>query len=98
MPPGAQADAGEPRPQYALGCASQMSKELGSQQLLADNALVNATWISQVRMRTPNRRLATVESQGRALGWPTRRLARATADELETVDGQPMDRPLRRDG
>jgi transcriptional regulator with XRE-family HTH domain len=86
-----------PDPQYALGRAIRMRREeLGlSQQLLADDALVNATWISHVESGRQNPSWATIDRIARALGWPTWRLAKL-ADELETADRRPTDRPLRR--
>jgi transcriptional regulator with XRE-family HTH domain len=87
-----------PDPQYALGRAIRMRREeLGiSQQLLADDASVNATWISHVESGRQNPSWATVDRIARALGWPMWRLAQL-ADELETADRRPTDRPLRRE-
>jgi DNA-binding XRE family transcriptional regulator len=86
-------------PQVALGRAIRLRREaIGlTQEALADAADLDATSIRGLERGIANPRWSTVDRIARALGLALHELARH-ADELETNDRQPTNRPLRRTG
>jgi transcriptional regulator with XRE-family HTH domain len=88
-----------PDPQVALGRAIRLRREERgiSQQALAEDAGLDPTWISHLESGRQNPAWGTADRIARALCWETWRLAKL-ADELETTDRRPTNRPLPRQG
>jgi transcriptional regulator with XRE-family HTH domain len=83
-------------PQVALGRAIRLRREaVGlTQEALADAADLDATSIRGLERGIANPTWAVADRIARALGLALYELARQ-ADELETSDRQPTNRPLR---
>jgi transcriptional regulator with XRE-family HTH domain len=86
-----------PDPQVALGRAIRLRREqVGiSQAELGLEIDLEQSWISRIESGTQNPAWGTVDRIARALGWSTSDLAKS-ADELQTQDRRPTNRPLRR--
>jgi putative transcriptional regulator len=84
-----------PDPQMALGRAIRLRREdLGiSQQALGLDVDLEQSWVSHIESGRQNPSWGTVDRIARALGWSLAQLAKL-ADELETEDRRPTDRPL----
>lgn len=84
-------------PQVALGRAVRLRRdEIGlSQEALADAADLDATSIRGLERGVANPTWDVADRIARALGLALHELARQ-ADELETRDRRPTNRPLRR--
>jgi transcriptional regulator with XRE-family HTH domain len=85
-----------PDPQVALGRAIRLRREeLGLEQReVALDASIEPSWLSHIESGRQNPSWATIDRIARALGWSLWQLAKL-ADELETEDRQPTDRPLK---
>jgi transcriptional regulator with XRE-family HTH domain len=85
-------------PQVALGRAIRLRREeVGlTQEALADAADLDPTSVRGLERGIANPTWDVVDRVARALGLPLHRLA-LKADELETRDRRPTNRPLRRD-
>jgi transcriptional regulator with XRE-family HTH domain len=85
-------------PQVALGRAIRLRREeLGlTQEALADAADLDPTSVRGLERGIANPTWDVVDRVARALGLALHGLA-LKADELETRDRRPTDRPLRRD-
>jgi transcriptional regulator with XRE-family HTH domain len=85
-----------PDPQVALGRAIRARREeVGMTQLdLAVEVGSDATWISHLESGRQNPAYGTVDRLARALGLAMSQLT-ARAEELETKDRRPLNRPLR---
>lgn len=83
-------------PQVALGRAIRLRREeIGlSQEAVADAANVDATSMRGLERGVANPTWDTADRVSRALGLALHELARM-ADELETEDRRPTNRPLR---
>ncbi len=83
-------------PQVALGRAVRLRREeVGlSQEAVADIANIDATSIRGLERGIANPTWDVADRVSRALGLALYELARM-ADELETADRRPTDRPLR---
>jgi transcriptional regulator with XRE-family HTH domain len=86
-------------PQVALGRAIRLRREeIGlTQEALADAADLDATSIRGLERGTSNPTWDVADRVSRALGLALHELAQH-ADELETRDRRPTNRPLRLDG
>ncbi len=84
-----------PTPQAALGRAIGLRRrERGlSQEALADAAMVDERTIRGIERGTANPTWDVADRIARALGWSLAKLAQR-ADELETEDRRPTDKPL----
>jgi transcriptional regulator with XRE-family HTH domain len=84
-------------PQVALGRAIRLRREETglSQEALADAAELDATSIRGLERGTSNPTWDVADRVSRALGLSLHELARM-ADELETADHRPTNRPLPR--
>jgi transcriptional regulator with XRE-family HTH domain len=84
-----------PDPQVALGRAIRLRRdELGlSQSTVALDAEIEPSWLSHIESGAQNPAWASVDRIARALGWSLWQLAKL-ADELETEDRRPTDKPL----
>ncbi len=82
-------------PQIALGRAIRLRREqIGlTQEALADSADIDATSVRGLERGVANPTWDVADRVARALGLALHELARR-ADELETVDRRPTDRPL----
>lgn len=85
-----------PTPQVAIGRAIGLRRREVDikQEALADAAGITDRRLRQIEAGTANPSLHVVDSIARALGWSLAELAKH-ADELETEDRRPTDRPLR---
>ncbi|MGH2854419.1 MAG: helix-turn-helix domain-containing protein [Solirubrobacteraceae bacterium] len=85
-------------PQIALGRAIRLRREeIGlTQEALADAADLDATSIRGLERGVANPTWDVADRVARALGLALHELARK-ADELETSDRRPTNRPLRRE-
>lgn len=83
-------------PQVALGRAVRLRREETglSQEALADAANLDATSVRGLERGTSNPTWDVTDRVARALGLALHELARM-ADELETEDHRPTNRPLR---
>lgn len=86
-----------PDPQVALGRAIRLRREeLGlKQHNVASDAGLQSSWISHIEAGGQNPSYGSVDRIARALGlklWELTKLA----DELETEDRKPTNKPLRR--
>jgi len=84
-------------PQVALGRAIRLCREEAglTQEALADTADLDPTFIRGLERGIANPTWDVADRIARALGVALHELARR-ADELETVDRQPTDRPLQK--
>ncbi len=84
-----------PDPQVALGRAIRLRREeLGlEQQTVALDADIEASWLSHIESGRQNPSWGTVDRIARALAWSLWELAKR-ADELETNDRRPTNKPL----
>jgi transcriptional regulator with XRE-family HTH domain len=96
VPPRVQACASAEPPQIALGRAVRLRREETglSQEALADAADLDATSIRGLERGIANPTWDVADRVSRALGLSLHELARM-ADELETEDHRPTNRPLR---
>lgn len=85
-----------PNPQVAIGRAIRTRREeIGmSQTDLGLEVSLKQSWISHIELGRGNPGYGTVDRIARALGWSMAQLSKR-ADELETDDRRPTDRPLR---
>lgn len=84
-----------PEPQIALGRATRLRREeLGlSQEEVALQAGVEASWISHIESGRQNPSVGTMDRIARALGLAFWELAKR-AEEIETPDRRPTNRPV----
>jgi len=84
-----------PDPQVALGRAIRLRREeLGlSQSTVALDAGIEPSWLSHIESGKQNPAWGSIDRIARALGWSLWELAKL-ADDLETKDRQPTNRPL----
>jgi transcriptional regulator with XRE-family HTH domain len=84
-----------PDPQAAIGRAVRTRREeVGlSQTELGLEAGLKQSWVSHIELGRGNPSYGTVDRIARVLGWSMWELVRL-ADELETEDRRPTNRPL----
>jgi transcriptional regulator with XRE-family HTH domain len=87
--------ASSPDPQIALGRAIRLRREeLGlSQSAVALDAEIESSWLSHIESGRQNPSWGNVDRIARALGWSLAELAQR-AEELETEDRRPTNKPL----